>query len=116
MAMLLLGAVVSFGVGFAHHPHRRARRAAFERHVAEVCVEAARRTQETSVRTHSAPVLRAPSQPVPNQPALNQGVPIQPAPIQYMPVPNAAPTQGMSPLPHASGVSGMTPEHPLYFQ
>ena len=43
IALLTLGTVGGFAHGFAslrHHHHRRAR---FERHVAQVCVDAARR-------------------------------------------------------------------------
>jgi len=43
MFVLALGAVAGFGAGFSRLHHcREARRAAFERHVAQICVEAAR--------------------------------------------------------------------------
>jgi len=46
IALLALGTVGGYGLGFASlHCHGEARRAAFERHVAQVCVEAARDTK-----------------------------------------------------------------------
>jgi hypothetical protein len=42
MVLLGIGAVGGYAAGFAHmHECHRARTAAFERHVAEVCVDAA---------------------------------------------------------------------------
>jgi hypothetical protein len=42
MALLAMGAVGGYAAGFAHvHECHRARAAAFEHHVAEVCVDAA---------------------------------------------------------------------------
>jgi hypothetical protein len=44
IVLLSLGAVGGFASGFAHMAHaHRMHRAAFERHVADVCVEAAKR-------------------------------------------------------------------------
>jgi len=43
IVLLALGAVAGYAAGFAHLSHCRAdRRAAWEHHVAKVCVEAAR--------------------------------------------------------------------------
>ncbi len=42
MALLAIGAVGGYAAGFAHmHACHRAQTSAFERHVAEVCVDAA---------------------------------------------------------------------------
>ncbi len=44
IGVLAAGTVLGFGAGFASLKHRScARRAAFEQHVAQVCVDAARR-------------------------------------------------------------------------
>jgi hypothetical protein len=46
ITLLAVGTVAGFGAGFASLKHRScARRASFEQHVADVCVEAARRHQ-----------------------------------------------------------------------
>lgn len=42
IALLSFGTVAGFVSGFAHHRHRAK---AFERHIAEVCVQAARHAQ-----------------------------------------------------------------------
>lgn len=42
MVLLALGAIGGFGAGIAGLRCHRERRAAFERHVAKICVEAAR--------------------------------------------------------------------------
>ena len=41
IAILAVGAVLGYGMGFRSMCHAHERRAAFERHVAQVCVEAA---------------------------------------------------------------------------
>lgn len=47
IALFAFGTVAGFGSGFAslacHHERAHARRAAFERHVADICVQAANR-------------------------------------------------------------------------
>ena len=50
IAILGLGTIAGFGSGFAHtawaiRHHHDSRRAAFEQHIADVCVEAAKRAQ-----------------------------------------------------------------------
>ncbi len=59
IALLAFGTVGGFGSGIASmacfHHHAAERRAAFERHVADVCVEAAHRAQDGQ-----APVDRPP--------------------------------------------------------
>jgi hypothetical protein len=48
IVVLTLGAAAGFGCGFLHaREHRHARWEAHERHIAEVCAQAARRTLET---------------------------------------------------------------------
>ncbi|HET6346730.1 MAG TPA: hypothetical protein VFH51_17485 [Myxococcota bacterium] len=48
IVVLTLGAAAGFGFGFMHaREHRHARWEAHERHIADVCVQAARRTLET---------------------------------------------------------------------
>jgi hypothetical protein len=51
MAILAAGAIGGYAMGFhgAFHRHHD-RRAAFERHVAEVCVDAARRSDQKGAR------------------------------------------------------------------
>ena len=53
IGVLAAGTVLGFGAGFASLKHRsHARRAHFERHVAQVCVDAARR--DTNGRADSS--------------------------------------------------------------
>jgi len=62
IALLTLGTVGGFAHGFAslrHHHHRRAR---FERHVAQVCVEAARRA-DAADRGQAPPAYEHPRPP-----------------------------------------------------
>lgn len=49
MAVLALGAIGGYAMGFCSlHRHHQDRRGAFERHVANVCVEAARNASDPS--------------------------------------------------------------------
>ena len=49
MAVLALGAIGGYAMGFCSlHRHHHDRRAAFERHVASVCVDAARDLKENA--------------------------------------------------------------------
>jgi len=61
IALLAFGTVAGFGSGIASlacgHHRAHARRAAFERHVAELCVDAARRADE---RPAERPIDRPP--------------------------------------------------------
>ena len=51
MAVLALGAIGGYAMGFASmHRHHHDRKAAFERHVASVCVDAARRADQKGAR------------------------------------------------------------------
>jgi hypothetical protein len=51
MAILAAGAIAGFASGFhGMCRHREGRRAAFERHVAAVCVDAARRADQKDAR------------------------------------------------------------------
>ncbi|HJL22083.1 MAG TPA: hypothetical protein RMH80_07610, partial [Polyangiaceae bacterium LLY-WYZ-15_(1-7)] len=55
LALLSVGTVGGFGAGFASlHHHHRHRRAHFERHVAQVCLEAAREL-EADEAPHAPP-------------------------------------------------------------
>lgn len=65
IVLLSLGVIVGFGAGFArlhhyrHHGHwgsgHPGRHAAFERHVAEVCTQAAAKVFESKNRTGAVP-------------------------------------------------------------
>jgi hypothetical protein len=49
MVLLAIGTVGGYAAGFAHmHACHRARSAAFERHVAEVCIDAANHRSTSS--------------------------------------------------------------------
>jgi hypothetical protein len=62
VALLAFGTVMGFGSGFAHMRHRGyERRAEFERHVADVCVEAAR---EAEARAPTAAMVAPAPAPV----------------------------------------------------
>jgi len=52
IAMFSVGTVAGFGSGFAHMRHHHHRRAHFERHLADVCVEAARDAERGQVRVY----------------------------------------------------------------
>jgi hypothetical protein len=55
MAVLAVGTVAGYGSGFAHMRHcSRDRHAAFEQHVAKVCVDAARGTGGTAAPAPNA--------------------------------------------------------------
>jgi hypothetical protein len=50
MVLLAIGAAGGYATGFAHmHKCRRDRHSAFERHVAEVCIEAANHAKGAAV-------------------------------------------------------------------
>ncbi len=60
IVLLSIGTLVGFGSGFASMRHRAcARRDAFEKRVADVCVDAARRTDAAQARAEVDPEPRA---------------------------------------------------------
>lgn len=65
IALLTFGTFAGFGSGFAsmgwhHHRFHQARQAAFENHVADVCVEAARRADHEDAYRDDRPWDRPP--------------------------------------------------------
>lgn len=63
IGLLAFGTFAGFGSGFAsmgwhHHRFHQARRVAFENHVADVCVEAARRADREDARRDERPYDR----------------------------------------------------------
>lgn len=62
IALLTLGTVGGFAHGFASLRHHHHRRAQFERHVAQVCVEAARRA-DAEDREQAPPAYEHPRPP-----------------------------------------------------
>ena len=61
IALLALGTIGGYAGGFASlRCHAKHRRAAFERHVASLCVDAARSSDAATRRAAEAPAVEAP--------------------------------------------------------
>ncbi len=107
IALLAFGTIAGFGHGFASmshwHHHQRARRAAFEQHVAAVCVDAARRVDRAE-----APYDRPP--PMTPQPPPRQAPPAY-YPDDYRPEPRRHHHRGHAPRgEHPRGLDDGPPD------
>lgn len=114
IALLAFGAVAGFGSGISHMRHRAEwRHQEFERHVAELCVNAARESAPATVTAAqpAAPVsVTATANPAPASPTT-----VNPTTIYVVPslVPGYPPAQGyVIPQPAGQGSAVVAPTAP----
>jgi hypothetical protein len=61
--LLAIGAILGYGFAFGSMFHHRRHRDSWERHVADVCVDAARKGKVDNVKTESATPKPTPAEP-----------------------------------------------------